>query len=432
MTFTTIGRRMLAAGALCAFAAPVLANDFTDAIHTQASYTGEAATVVDGGENTGDAYAGQFHIGATLDLQQWLGWNGATVIANVSSRHGDNLADDEIGNSTSVQEIYGGQGERLANLTLKQELMGGRLMIEAGRTVANIHFLGSGLCNYFQLNAACGNPTFVFKTSGFTWWPVSSWGGHAQFWFTPQTYVHVGVYEVNPIQAEDGRHGLNWSTSDATGVIVPVTLGYRTPDSFAGKSRFYEIGGWYDNSDYSDPLYDADGVPAQQSGNGYATENDRAGAFLRFEQQVTQTRSGGRHGLTLFGNYLTRLDGRLVENNFFDLGFVQRGTFASRPDDSVAFVVTRQNYSHAALRDIELRRAAGGSDIAPPGSQTMMELNYGIQATPALKIQPSLIYVIDPDSLADPDRTYNLDNALIVGLRVDWNLSAGLKALVGH
>jgi len=40
--------------------------------------------------------------------------------------------------------------------------------------------------------------------------------------------------------------------------------------------------------------------------------------------------------------------------------------------------------------------------------------------------------VIDPDSLADPDRTYNLDNALIVGLRVDWNLSAGLKALVGH
>ncbi len=38
-------------------------------------------------------------------------------------------------------------------------------------------------CN-FQTNSACGNPTFVFKTSNFTFWPVSSWGAHAKAWLT--------------------------------------------------------------------------------------------------------------------------------------------------------------------------------------------------------------------------------------------------------
>lgn len=94
--------------------------------------------------------------------------------------------------------------------------------------MANIHFLGSDLCQYFQGNSACGNPTFVFRTSNFTYWPVSSWAAHATAWVTPKVYLHVGAYEVNPIQAQDGQHGLNWSTNDTTGVVVPMPWATRT------------------------------------------------------------------------------------------------------------------------------------------------------------------------------------------------------------
>ena len=123
---------------------------------------------------------------------------GATIKAYGINRHGTNLANSSTGNSTSVQEIYGGQGTRLANLTLEQKLFNDRLVLEAGRSVANIHHLGSELCQYFQGNSACGNPTYVFRTSNFTWWPVSSWMADATAWVTPDVYVRIGACRSIP------------------------------------------------------------------------------------------------------------------------------------------------------------------------------------------------------------------------------------------
>lgn len=60
-------------------------------------------------------------VGTDVDMDRLFGWNGATVKLYVTNRHGTNLANSSIGNSTSVQEIYGGQGTRLANFTLLQK-----------------------------------------------------------------------------------------------------------------------------------------------------------------------------------------------------------------------------------------------------------------------------------------------------------------------
>ncbi|WP_199914036.1 carbohydrate porin, partial [Xanthomonas fragariae] len=54
--------------------------------------------------------------------------------------------------------------------------------------------------------------------------------------------------------------------------------------------------------------------------------------------------------------------------------------------------------------------------------QIMMELSYGIQVTQRLRIAPNLHYVINPDQFNEPTRTSDLKNALIAGMRVDWNL----------
>ncbi|RXU22768.1 carbohydrate porin, partial [Pseudomonas syringae] len=140
------------------------------------------------------------------------------------------------------------------------------------------------LCQYFQGNSACGNPTFVFRTSNFTYWPVSSWAAHATAWVTPKVYLHVGAYEVNPIQAQDGQHGLNWSTNDTTGVVVPYAGGYKNKGGDGSMAAMYELGGWQDNSDYTDPLRDRNGNPAVLSGLGYENKQGRSGMFARFEQ----------------------------------------------------------------------------------------------------------------------------------------------------
>ncbi|GHH56434.1 carbohydrate porin [[Pseudomonas] boreopolis] len=390
-----------------------------DVFTPKLSYTGEAAATLDGGKKSGSAYAGQLMFGADVDLDAAFGWRGATLKAYGINRHGTNLARSSTGNSTSVQEIYGGQGTRLANLTLEQKLFGERLVLEAGRSVANIHFLGSELCQYFQGNSACGNPTYVFRTSNFTWWPVSSWMADATAWVTPDVYVHVGAYQVDPSQAEDGQHGLKWSTNQATGWIVPYAIGWRSPASARLKAK-YEIGGWQDNSSYDDPLRDANGMPARLSGLDYASRHGRSGAFARFEQQLTG--DGDGRGLTVFGAVLKGTSGQLIEDWFLQAGLVQKGTFASRPQDNIAFVVTRQKYSGIALEDLRLARAAAGGSGTPHDSQVMMELSYGIQVTPKLRIAPNLHYIVHPDQFDEPARLHDLPNALIAGMRIDWSL----------
>lgn len=411
-----------ALGLACA-ASPVAAEP--GAVDWLASYTGEAAANIDGGVDQGQAYAGQIFLGADIDLERAAGWRGAKVHVAVTNRHGDNLAADHIGSSTSLQEIYGAQNTRLARLTVEQSLFDGRLVLEAGRTVANISFLGSPLCDYFQTNSACGNPTFVFRTSNFTWWPVSSWGGHAKAWLTPKVYAHAGLYEVNPSHQSDDEHGFDWGTGGSTGVVVPFALGYATTFDNDATPRRYEIGGWYDGADYADPLRDADGAPAVLSGKPYATRNGRSGVFARFEQMVTRPDPTSKRGLTVFGVAMTGTSGELIEDHFLELGLVQRGTFNGRDDDTIAFVISQQKYSEEALENLRLARAAAGGSGTPHSDQIMMELSYGWQATPQVRIQPNLHYVIHPDQFNEPGRLKDAPDAFAVGLRFDVNL-AGL------
>lgn len=416
---TCPSRRLLLVAILVALPSLATAADASEVFVPKLAYTGEAAATLDGGKHSGTAYAGQLMFGADVNLDAAFGWRGATIKAYGTSRHGTNLARSSTGNSTSVQEIYGGQGTRLANLTLEQKLLDDRLVLEAGRSVANIHFLGSELCQYFQGNSACGNPTYVFRTSNFTWWPVSSWMADATAWVTPDVYVRVGAYQVDPSQAEEGQHGLKWSTNQATGWVVPYAIGWRSPASARLKAR-YELGGWQDNSNYRDPLRDANGIPALLSGQDYATGHGRSGAFARVEQQLTG--DGDGRGLTIFGAALKGTSGQLIEDHFLQAGLVQKGTFASRPQDTIAFVVTQQKYSAIALENLRLARAAAGGSGTPHYSQVMMELSYGIQLTTQLRIAPNLHYVVHPDQFDEPARQRDLPNALIAGMRIDWSL----------
>ncbi|ASG23516.1 carbohydrate porin [Nitrospirillum viridazoti] len=392
-----------------------------------ASYTGEAAANPSGGMRQGAAYAGQILLGADVNLTNALDWSGSTLHVAAVNRHGSNLAAQYLGSTTSLQEIYGAQNTRLARFTVEQSLLDGRLVVEGGRTVANISFLGSALCANFQINSACGNPTFVFKTSSFTWWPVSSWGAHATAWLTPTVYLHVGAYEVNPSHQSSTEHGFDWGTATATGAIAPMALGYQTTFDNDRLPRKYEVGGWYDGADYTDPLRDASGRAAVVSGQPNATLNGRSGVFFRFEQMVLRPDDTSQRGLTLFGVAMTGTSGRLIEDHFLELGLVQRGTFAGRDDDTIGFVVNQQKYSHDALEALRLARAAAGGSGTPADDQIMMELSYGVQLARAVRIQPNLQYVIHPDQFSDPARLRDAPDAFVIGLRFDLDLAALLR-----
>jgi porin len=181
----------------------------------------------------------------------------------------------------------------------------------------------------------------------------------------------------------------------------------------------YELGGWYDNSRYQRLLNDDDGAPALISGQPLGTGKGRAGAFARFEQQLTGAAPGS--GLTLFGAYLQNVSGEAVMSRYMHVGFVQTGTFSGRSSDSIGFVYSRQQFSEEMLEAWRTSRARAGGSGTPDRYESMIELNYGIQLTPTFRIQPNLQYVVHPDQIPDPDRLRDLPNALALGLRLDWN-----------
>ena len=392
--------------------APTLGQKlFDDGVSISLNYTGEAAGNPSGGIRQGSDYAGQVFLSGDFDMSKIAGLTGTTIHVAVTQRHGRNLAADDIGNNTSVQEIYGTQNVHLAYFTIEQKLFNDRLDITAGRTVANIAFLNSPLYCQFQSNSACGNPTFIFKDSNFTYFPASSWGGDAKFLFTPDTYVHAGLYEVNPVDNTFLAHGFDLSGEHATGVVAPAELGY-TPNG-----NLYAVGGWYDTGAYSDPLNDATGQPALLTGQPYATHHDRSGMFLRFNQQVTPT------GLAVFGVFMTKLSGQVNENQYYELGAVQTGTFAGRDTDTIGFVVNDQEFSNAFLDNIATARESVGGTGNIPHREIMMELNYDAQLTPWMTATPNLQDIINPDQSAEPYRKPNIKNAFVVGLKFTVDLA---------
>lgn len=423
-------RSLGALGALALLVQPASAGelDVGNGISFSLQYTGQAAANPFGGIRQDDAFAGQLYFGTDLDLEKLANLAGGSVHLAITNRHGDSLSQKAIGNNTSVQEIYGGgQTTRLTKLSYQQKLFDDRLNVEVGRLVANTDFLSNDLYCHFQTNSACGNPTFVFKTSNFTYWPVSSWGGHAKAWATDKIFVHAGVYEVNPDRVLPGNHGLKWSTKGATGVVIPVELGYSTAFANDDMPRNYGIGGWYDTSDYADPLSDVAGGASVVSGLPALTRSGRSGVYARFDQMVWRPDAQSKRGLTLFGVAMAGTSGKLAESRFFELGALWRGPLATRPDDTIGVVVNVQRLSDRALKAIDLAQASIGNARHIPANQVMMELNYGFQPTPGLTVTPNLQYIVNPDQQRFPFRAKSIPDTWVFGV----NLKADLFTLAG-
>ena len=392
-----------------------------DGITLALSYTGEAATNVSGGLRRDAAFAGQVYVGADLDMDRIAGIGGGTLHAAITNRHGESLSALALGNNTSVQEIWGTQNTHLAILTWEQKLLNDRLMIEAGRSQANIHFLNSPIYCNFQGNSGCGNPTFVFKNSNFTYFPASSWMIRAKAEVVAHVTVHVGAYEVNPDRKRANDHGFNFSTKNATGVIVPWELGYvREGERGGGGLRLpghYIVGGWFDRGDYADPLRDDQGGIAILSGRDPAVHKGRSGLYFRFDQRLTRPDPLSERGLSVFGVAMTNLSGRVEESRFFDMGAVQTGTFAGRDADTIGFMISDQRFSDLAMERMRAARLSAGGNGNIHRHEYMMELAYGAQLGPAIRISPNIQYILHPDQTGAPFRTRNIKEALILGFK---------------
>ena len=114
-----------------------------------------------------------------------------------------------------------------------------------------------------------------------------------------------------------------------------------------------------------------------------------------------------------------------------EFGLLQLGTFSDRDHDTFGFAVSEQRFSRLFVENMLAIQALSHDRASVPRDEVMLELNYGLQMTPAVRLTPNLQYVVNPDQAAEPANDRRARNAFVVGakLAIDLSILAALPPL---
>ena len=415
---------LLAPGfALAADAGPYLFGDWNgqrtrlaeQGVSFDFGYTSELAHNSEGGTRALTRYSDQWVLGSALDLDRLWGWQGATFKATVTNRNGKNLSTDAgLGTFQQVQEVYGrGQTWRLTDLHLEQALLDGRVILKAGRMGIGADFAGFS-CD-FQNLSFCGSQPGNLVGSYWANWPVSVWAGVAKVNTSRDSYLQLGVYQVNPRYLDDGyavRKGLHPNNPHGTtGALIPVEFGWQPQTGpYRGLPGSYKVGAWYNTSDGDDVALDALRRPLGADSATALRRDGAYGAYVNLEQQVTGI-AGGR-GATVFLNATQADKFTAATDRQIAVGMEYKGAF-DRPRDmiGVAIGATHANGRRATAQRRDAAAHPQGTVAVAHGYEYAAEVFYSWSPLPSVSIRPNLQYVKHPGA-----STWNHD-AVVLGLK---------------
>jgi porin len=374
-------------------------------------YVTEPMVNVSGGEVEGGTYLHNIGVDLLFDLERAADLHGTTFLVKLSKRDGDSVSADfvapsEGGNIFTVQEIYGGQVFKLANVQINTRLMGDRLDIALGRIVANDDFLRSPLYCQFVNNSFCGSPKPVFLQNPFTFsaYPTAQWGIRGRLdsprrrW-TVQAALYDGDPELkggNPTSKNHNVHGDSWAFGD-NGVVFAGEIHYHlNRDSESALPGIYKVGGYFMNGDFQD---------IGRAGN--ATVEGNAMVWALADQMLFREGSGDDQGLSAFGTYVYSLEDKVNQiDNYLGVGFVYKGLFPGRQRDTSGLAFSKGWFSQ------ELKTARRAQGRAVQHDEAVIELNHRFELGRGVAFQPDLQYVVNPAG------TKQIADALLIGARV--------------
>lgn len=376
-------------------------------------YGSEVAHNFTGGNQQLTRYTDQWLVGADLNLEKLLGWNGAIFHLMVTDREGRDLgADAHIGNNQLIQEVYGrGQTVHLTKFSIEQKLFGDRLTLNFGRLGIGSDF-GAFSCD-FQNLTFCGSQPGNIVGGYWLNWPDSVWAANAKVKTSKETYIQIGAYQVNPIYTSDNYARHSGAAPDfpdgTTGSLIPVEFGYLP--TINGLPGSYKFGGWYNTSKTADLAMDARGGQFALTGAAPMEHNGTFGGYINFMQQVTGHHAG--EGASLFLNVTMADKLTSATDSQFALGMEYNGVF-NRPNDMVGLAV---GGSHANGRYAQSVQEQNGlnptlpQQIAYDGEEYVAEAFYSWSPIRSISLRPNLQYIVHPGG-----STQN-SNALVLGLK---------------
>ncbi|MGE0857671.1 MAG: carbohydrate porin [Gammaproteobacteria bacterium] len=346
--------------------------------------TSDVMAVVDGGRSRGVEALANFDAVFNLDTGTAGWWSNGTfrmhVIGSVggypSQRVGDMQFTSNYEAISNTVTFYG--------LSYEQRMLDDRLGLLVGLHEVNEDFYVTEMSVLF-LNSSLGIGIDVTQAGPSTF-PVTAPGVRLRLNWTPDTYLLAAVYDGVPGDP-DNPYGPQIQFDHGDGVFAIGEAGL-----LGGEGRYYKVGvgGWYRTSNFDD----LDGVP----------RDENSGIYAIAESDLWRQEDG--RGVGVF-TQLGFADGDANQVSTYVGGGVNwTGPCACRPADVAGLAVAHaRNGDHFMRLDPTVQRA-----------ETTIEMTYLVVPTPWLSIQPDLQYVIDPGTDS------SLDDALVLGLRVQLAL----------
>ncbi len=380
----------------------------------------EFAGNVGGGVKQGSTFANQLGFEADVDWQKLAGLPGFSthaVIVNRSGRSDSGLFGDNL---EPVQEIYGAGGNTALHLVYvyaEQSLAGGRVDLAAGRMPLANDFAASPLYCNFMNNSLCGNPKALPGGDvGFSSYPDAVWGGRARVRPTPQTYVQLGVYEVNQglYSNANFRSGFKFDASQDSGVELPVEVAYEPRFGADKLPGHYKLGFAYDTSRQIDFFTGVDAPPALTALRpGARTGNTQVWALA--DQMVLRTGPGDTDGVVAIGGVMHNDPNNSAYAEEYFAGALVGNFWRARSKDIAGLLFSYNTVSGRLGRGQGVEQEFGlPISNGATGIQThemVLEANYDIHVFRGVNFEPDFQYIFRPNAQS------NIKDATVLGFK---------------
>ncbi len=297
--------------------------------------------IINGGRMGGASNAGQYGLGIDTDWERLAGLTGFSTHSIFVGRYGTPISNNIPDFLAPSQEIYGSGGNVVVHHVMtygELSLLDKKLDIAIGWLPVANDFAASPLYCTFVNNSLCGNPKTLFGTNAFSSYPDAVWGGRVLFEPVPEFYGQVGLYAYNNglYNYKYYRTGFEFNSSQISGVVAPVELGWRPYFGGTGEARMpghYKIGVAPTNGTVPDIQFDRNGNPVGTSGLPGGTKRGTFEWWALADQMVYRYGPGPQEGVILLGGFIHHDPNVTVRENEFFAGVINRGFWRARPQD---------------------------------------------------------------------------------------------------
>ncbi len=383
-------------------------------------WTSEVAGNVTGGVKQGATYAGQVGFEADVDWEKLVGVPGLSTHAVIVNRQGSNDGTLFGDNLNQSQEIYGAGGNTVVHLVYvyaEETLLNGRLDVAVGRMPVLNDFAASPLYCNFMNNSLCGNPKLLPEAdTGISSFPDAVWAGRVRVRPTKDTYIQIGLFEVNQglYSDQNFRSGFKFDASQDSGVEVPVEVAYEPVVGAQAMPGHYKLGFAYDSSTDNKFL---SSLPSLRSGNGGTGNKTEYWALA--DQMIVRNGPGATDGIILLAGYAHADPDLSGYSNQVYAAILDSDFWAARPQDTIGFLFNYANVSGALGKEQALDSefglpfANGATGIQT--HQEIIELNYDIHVAPGVNFEPDFQYYFRPNGQS------NIKDAALLGFKSHIN-----------